>query len=52
LKKQSAYPFGPPLYIYIYIGVKGGGLWAKHMGFKARCYWEHLMGTHWEVRGT
>jgi len=32
--------------------VKGGGLWAKHMGFKARCYWEHLMGTHWEVRGT
>ncbi len=24
-----------------YLGEKGGELWAKHMGYKKWCYWEH-----------
>jgi hypothetical protein len=30
--------------------VRRGGLWAKHNGIKARYYWEHPWGTHWELR--
>jgi hypothetical protein len=30
--------------------VRRGGLWAKHIGIKARYYWEHPWGTHWEPR--
>jgi len=28
--------------------VRRGGLWAKHVGIRVRCYWEHPWGTHWE----
>jgi hypothetical protein len=41
-----------------YVGKKGGELWAKHMGYKKWCYWEHNeehigklgnpLGTLWE----
>jgi hypothetical protein len=30
-----------------YIGAKGRTL-GKRYGIKARCYWEHPRGTHWE----
>jgi hypothetical protein len=30
-----------------YIGEKGRNS-GKTYGIKARCYWEHLWGTHWE----
>jgi hypothetical protein len=30
--------------------VRRGGLWAKHRGLKARYYWEHPWGTHWELK--
>jgi len=32
-----------------YIGEKGRTL-GKTYGIKARCYWEHPWGTHWEPR--
>jgi len=32
-----------------YIGAKGRTL-GKTFGIKARCYWEHPWGTHWELR--
>jgi hypothetical protein len=32
-----------------YTGEKGRTLGKKY-GIKARCYWEHLWGTHWEPR--
>jgi hypothetical protein len=31
------------------MGEKGRTL-GKTYGIKARCYWEHLWGTHWEPR--
>jgi hypothetical protein len=31
-----------------YIGEKGRTL-GKTYGIKARCYWEHPWGTHWEL---
>jgi hypothetical protein len=34
-----------------YIGEKGRTL-GKRCGIKARCYWEHPWGTHWELKGT
>jgi hypothetical protein len=47
----------PPLWLS-YLGEKGGELWAKHMGYKKWCYWEHNeehigklgnpLGTLWE----
>jgi hypothetical protein len=33
----------------MYIGEKGRTL-GKTYGMKARCYWEHSWGTHWELR--
>jgi len=30
--------------------VRRGGLWAKQIGLKVRCYWEHPWGTHWKPR--
>jgi len=33
-----------------YIGEKGRTL-GKTYGIKARCYWEHPWGTHWEPDG-
>jgi len=33
-----------------YIGEKGRTL-GKTYGIKARCYWEHPWGTHWELEG-
>jgi hypothetical protein len=36
-------PFGPT------IGEKGNTL-GKIYGIKARCFWEHPWGTHWESR--
>ncbi len=30
------------------VNLEGGGLWAKHMGLKGGCYWEHPWGTYWE----
>jgi len=33
-----------------YIGEKGRTLGKTH-GIKARCYWEHPWGTHWEHIG-
>ncbi len=35
---------------YLYIGEKGRTL-GKTYGIKARCYWEHPWGTHWELEG-
>ncbi len=44
-----------------YLGEKGEELWAKHMGYKKWCYWEHNeehigklgnpLGTLWEDIG-
>jgi hypothetical protein len=33
-----------------YIGENGMTL-GKTCGIKARCYWEHPWGTHWELEG-
>jgi hypothetical protein len=33
----------------MYIGEKGRTL-GKTYGIKARCYWEHPWGTHWEPK--
>jgi hypothetical protein len=38
---RSALPLWPT-----YIYMRRGGLWAKHMGIKAWCYWEHPWGEH------
>jgi hypothetical protein len=43
LKDGVPLPFGPP------IGEKGSTL-GKTYGIKARCFWEHPWGTHWEPR--
>jgi len=37
-----------PLWL-TYIGEKGRTL-LKTYGIKARCFWEHYWGTHWEPR--
>ncbi len=44
MERWSASSFGP-----IPMGEKGRTL-GKTYGIKARCYWEHLWGTHWEPR--
>jgi hypothetical protein len=38
-----------PLWL-TYIGEKGRTL-GTTCGIKARCYWEHPWGTHWELEG-
>ncbi len=50
--KMECLPLWPTyiyIYIYIYIGEKGRTL-GKTWGIKARCYWEHPWGTHWEPK--
>ncbi len=44
-KMECLPPFGPT-----YIGQKGRTL-GKRNGIKARWYWEHSWGTHWEPNG-
>ncbi len=29
--------------------MRRGGLWETYL-IKAKCYWEHPWGTHWELR--
>jgi len=43
-ERQSAFPIGPCMY------VRGGGLWAKHMGSKWGAIGNTLGGTPWEPR--
>jgi len=43
-RKMQCLPLWPT-----YIGEKGRTL-GKTYGIKAKCYWEHLWGTHWEPR--
>jgi hypothetical protein len=45
MERWSASLFSPPIL------VRRGGFWAKHIGFKARCYWEQHWGTHREYIG-
>ncbi len=43
-ERQSAFPIGPCMY------VRGGGLWAKHMGSKWGANVNTLGGTPWEPK--
>ncbi len=45
LERWSASPFGPPIY------VRRGRTLGTAYWIKARCYWEHPLGTHWELEG-